>query len=257
MADFQRIQGQGVTGRVGERVLFIGSPRFAEQSGAILPPALSQSATLLAAQGQTIVVCGELNPPRAQAVIALGDTLRPHAAALVASLAQIKIATEIISGDSPATVQTVARYLQIDHFQGGVLPEGKSALIDQRQQTLRAAHPDATLAFLGDGINDAPALARADIGIAMASGASLAGRAAGITLVASRIERLLDLTQIARATIKVIRQNLFWALGYNVVCIPLAILGLITPLWAAAAMLVSSLTVIANSRRLSNILENP
>ena len=256
VTDFQRIQGLGVTGRVGERSLFVGSPRFAEQSGAVLPPNFAESAALQAAQGQTVVVCGELHPPRAQALISLGDTLRPHVADLVASLSQSNIATEIISGDSPATVQTVARYLAIDHYQGGVLPEGKSALIDQRQQTLRAAQPNATLAFLGDGINDAPALAHADIGIAMASGASLAGRAAGITLVGSRIERLLDLVHIARATTKVVRQNLFWALGYNVICIPLAILGFITPLWAAAAMLASSLTVIANSRRLAVALDD-
>lgn len=256
VTDFQRIQSLGVTGRVGERLIFVGSTRFAEQSGAVLPPDLAESAALQAAQGQTVVVCGELDPPQAQALISLGDTLRLHAADLVAALAQSNIATEIISGDSPATVQTVARHLAIDHYQGGILPEGKSALIDQRQQTLRFTHPDATLAFLGDGINDAPALARADIGIAMASGASLAGRAAGITFVGSRIERLLDLTQIARATTRVIRQNLFWALGYNVVCIPLALLGLITPLWAAAAMLASSLTVIANARRLANILED-
>lgn len=173
--------------------------------------------------------------------IATADKLRPDAAAAVQALAKVGIRTVMLSGDSRTVAKRVALELSLDEYRGEVLPEQKAAAISELVAQGRV------VAMVGDGINDSPALAVADVGIAMGSGTDIAMETAGITLMRAQPELVAAALAISRATWRKIRQNLFWAFIYNVVGIPLAALGLLTPAVAAAAMAASSVSVVTNS----------
>ena len=192
-------------------------------------------------------------------LIALGDALRPGAADTVRSLRAAGLTLEVVSGDARATTEAVACAVDISEAFAEMRPLDKVARVRAAQDGPPAPNNGearkVVVAMAGDGINDAPALAQANVGIAFGSGTEIARRAADITLVGDDLGKLADLFILARRTAKIIRQNLFWACLYNAVCIPLAVAGVIkNPIFAAAAMLVSSLSVVLNTRRLSREL---
>jgi P-type Cu+ transporter len=184
-------------------------------------------------------------------MLVFGDAVKPEAAAAIAELTRLGLRTLMISGDAAATANAVARQLGIGDVRADVLPGDKAAIIE----SLKANGP---VAMVGDGINDAPALAAADVGIAMAgqaaggidgrsSGSDVAMQAAGITLLRGDVSLVARAIDISRATHSKIRQNLFWAFAYNVVGIPMAMFGLLSPVVAGAAMALSSVSVIGNA----------
>ena len=173
--------------------------------------------------------------------MAFGDEPKPHARAAIDALTRLGIATTMISGDSEGAARHVARLLGLTRYEANVLPREKVRHIEALKQGGRV------VAMVGDGINDAPALAAADIGIAMGSGTDIAMHAAGVTLLRSDPRLVATAIGISRATVRKIRQNLFWAFIYNVVGIPLAAFGLLTPVFAGAAMALSSLSVVSNA----------
>ena len=263
--NFARHEGQGITGRVNGTPWFVGNRRLAQAQGAVLPEALEARAEDAEAQGQTALFfgaasCSDQNvspvAPHVRGLLALGDAPRPQAAAMLDSLRRLGLSVEVISGDAQATTQAIARAVGIDRATAQMTPADKVAWVKAAQAgdapTLGAGRPlsSVVVAMVGDGINDAPALAQADIGIAFGSGTEIARRAADITLVGDDLSRLADLFFISRQTARVMTQNLFWACLYNGVCIPLAVAGWVNPIVAAAAMLVSSLSVVLNTRRL-------
>ena len=258
-ADFARHEGQGITGTVDGQPWFIGNRALCTAQAALIPPALESQAQDAERLAQTALFYGVFTPlplpgegaPSAAGVgatvrglVTLGDALRPGAAEAVRALQAAGLTLEVISGDAEATTQAVARAVGLDHATAQMRPTDKVARVRETQVS-------QIVAMAGDGINDAPALAQANVGIAFGSGTEIARRAADITLVGDDLGRLADLFTLARRTANVIRQNLFWACLYNVVCIPLAVLGVIrNPIFAAAAMLVSSLSVVLNTKRL-------
>jgi Cu+-exporting ATPase len=177
-------------------------------------------------------------------LVVVGDHVKPEAAAVVARLRSQGIDVGLLTGDVPAAGRAVARAVGIDDVVADVRPAGKVAEIRRRMADGRR------VAFVGDGLNDAPALAEASAGIAMGSGTDVALAAADVQLLSGSLTGVPRAIEIARHTLRVIRQNLFWAFAYNVVMIPLAVVGLLDPMWAAAAMAASSVTVVANALRL-------
>ena len=180
--------------------------------------------------------------PHALALIAFGDTVKPTARAAVERLAQMGIESVLVTGDNRGSAASVAKALGIDEFHAEVLPDDKARVI--RDLKIRRA---GIVAMAGDGINDAPALAAADIGIAMATGTDVAMHAAGITLMRGDPALVADAIDISRKTWRKIQQNLFWAFVYNLIGIPLAAFGLLNPMLAGAAMAFSSVSVVTNA----------
>jgi Cu+-exporting ATPase len=193
----------------------------------------------LLVSGKTLV--GVAARGRALGVLALADRIRPTSAAAVSRLAAAGIHVVMLTGDNVATARSVAMAVGIDEFQAGVLPEGKAAAVRE----LKARH--AVVGMVGDGINDAPALAAADVGLAMATGTDVAMESAGLTLMRGDVRLVPEALALSRAVTRKIRQNLFWAFAYNVVGIPAAALGLLTPVMAGAAMALSSVSVVGNA----------
>ena len=241
-ADFARHEGQGITGTVDGRPWFIGNRALCAAQSVPIPAALETQAQDAECQAQTALFYGTAGG--VSGLLTLGDALRPGARQAVLDLQAAGLTLEVISGDAEATTQAVARAVGLSDATAQMRPTEKVARV-------RAAQAAQAVAMAGDGINDAPALAQANVGIAFGSGTEIARRAADITLVGDDLGRLADLFTLARRTANVIRQNLFWACLYNAVCIPLAVLGVIrNPIFAAAAMLVSSLSVVLNTKRL-------
>lgn len=162
----------------------------------------------------------------------------------MAELKRRGIDVRLISGDAPATTRWTASAVGIDSFESEILPDQKADVVRRLQES------GAVVAMVGDGINDAPALAQADLGIAMASGTDVATKAAAVTLMNGSLLKVLDVFDLSSQTMRVVRQNLFWAFFYNSLGISLAIAGILNPIMAAAAMLLSSAWVVANSLRL-------
>src|SRR5690606_33490633 len=184
----------------------------------------------------------ELGPvPRLLGLLAFGDREKPGAAQAIATLHQRGIDCQLISGDNPGSVARMAARLGLDRWHAEVLPADKAALIAE----LRA--DGSRVAMVGDGINDAPALAAADVGIAMGGGTDVAMHSAGITLMRGDPRLVPAALEISRRTYAKIRQNLFWAFVYNLVGIPLAAFGLLGPVFAASAMALSSVSVVSNA----------
>ena len=246
--DFQAEPGRGVRGTVGEYSVWIGSPRAAGERG-IVDEALHARIAALAEDGATPVVI-EVDGA-ARGLFALGDALRAGSVEAVRALERAGIEVHLLSGDHRAAVRATARELALAMWEGEVRPEDKAA----RVRALRAA--GRTVAMAGDGINDAPALTQADVGIAMGGGADVAVEAADGALLQDDPTRLPVLVGLARHTMGTIRTNLAWAFGYNLLGLPLAA-GLFVPWtgwsipapWAAAAMAGSSVLVVTNSLRL-------
>jgi Cu+-exporting ATPase len=222
--------------------LAFGNRRLMEEWG-IESLALAAHAARFESEGRTVSWLAQRTPAGAQLIglIAFGDEPRTEARAAIASLARLGIETTMISGDSEGAARHVATSLGLASYEANVLPRDKA----KRVEALRAG--GRTVAMVGDGINDAPALAAADVGIAMGSGTDVAMHAAGVTLLRPDPRLVATAIKISRATVRKIRQNLFWAFVYNVVGIPLAALGVLTPVFAGAAMALSSVSVVSNA----------
>ncbi|WNC92897.1 heavy metal translocating P-type ATPase [Paraburkholderia sp. FT54] len=236
------VAGRGVEADVDGRTLALGSTRWLNELGIDLPAELATRAHELEAAGNTVSWLMQREAPAALALIAFGDTVKPTARAAVERLAQMGIKSVLVTGDNRGSAASVAKALGIDEFHAEVLPDDKARVI--RDLKIRSA---GIVAMAGDGINDAPALAAADIGIAMATGTDVAMHAAGITLMRGDPALVADAIDISRKTWRKIQQNLFWAFVYNLIGIPLAAFGLLNPMLAGAAMAFSSVSVVTNA----------
>jgi Cu+-exporting ATPase len=235
------VAGRGMAAVVEGRELRLGSPRFMQELQVDLG-AFAARAQELEAEGRTVSWLADVTAqPQLLGLLAFGDTLKPAAGPAVARLHALGIQTALVTGDNRGSAQAVARQLGIDRVHSQVLPEDKASIIDQ----LKAQ--GGRVAMVGDGINDAPALAAADVGIAMSTGTDVAMHAAGITLMRGNPALVADAIDISRRTYAKIQQNLFWAFFYNVVGIPLAAFGLLNPVIAGAAMAFSSFSVVMNA----------
>jgi Cu+-exporting ATPase len=235
------VPGRGVAAIVRRRELRLGSTRFMQELGVDLSPQQGR-AIELQAQGRTVSWLADVtDAPRLMGLLAFGDTLKSSAHSAVAALHAMHIKTALVTGDNRGSAAAVARQLGIDEVRAEVLPEDKAAIVAALK-----ANGDR-VAMVGDGINDAPALAAADVGIAMSTGTDVAMHAAGITLMRGNPALVADAIDISRRTYAKIRQNLFWAFVYNVVGIPLAAFGLLSPVIAGAAMAFSSVSVVTNA----------
>ena len=248
---FTALPGLGVEATVtvdgAELHVLVGRPELLAEHGTALPAGLAAEVDREAAAGRTAVaavVRGPGLPPDAVLVLALADAPKPGAAAAVAALHRMGLRTVLLTGDREATARAVAAELGIPDVVAGVLPAGKEAVVRGLQDEGRV------VAMVGDGINDAPALARADLGIAMGGGTDVAIEAGDVTLVTDDPRAVPDAVALARRTLGTIRGNLVWAFGYNALAIPLAAAGLLNPMVAAAAMGFSSVFVVTNSLRL-------
>jgi Cu+-exporting ATPase len=248
VSDFVAEAGRGARATVDGRTVLVGSRRLLDDAG-VEVMALVETAERWAGEGQSVVYVAV--DGRAAGVLAVADRLKPGAAGAVRDLRALGVEVVMLSGDSPATARAIGQQAGIDDVVAGVLPDGKVAEIARRQTA------GAVVAMVGDGINDAPALAQADIGIAMGTGTDVAMAASDVTLVRGQIDGVAHAIVLARRTTRTMRQNLFWAFVYNVVGIPIAAgvlypaTGvLLSPVIASAAMAFSSVSVVGNSLRL-------
>jgi Cu+-exporting ATPase len=241
-SEVKALPGRGVQARVDDRALYLGSSRLMEELGVDTAP-LAARERAHAGDGRTVswlaVEAG--GAPRLAGLLAFGDTLKPGARQAVERLQRQGVRTVMLTGDNRGSAEAAGRLLGIDELRAEVLPE------DKAQAVAALRHPGSVIAMVGDGINDAPALAAADVGIAMATGADVAMHTAGITLMRGDPLLLADAIDISRRTYAKIRQNLFWAFFYNVVGIPLAAFGFLNPIIAGAAMAFSSVSVVTNA----------
>ncbi|WP_080417960.1 heavy metal translocating P-type ATPase [Burkholderia ubonensis] len=241
--DARAVAGRGVEARVAGRLLALGSTRWRDELGIAVPPALDARAAELERAGNTISWLMRADAPRAPlALIAFGDTVKPGARDAIAALAARGVASALVTGDNRGSAAAVAASLGIGEVHAQVLPDDKARVVAE----LKRSH-DGIVAMVGDGINDAPALAAADVGIAMATGTDVAMHTAGITLMRGDPSLVADAIDISKRTYRKIQQNLFWAFVYNLVGVPLAALGWLNPVIAGAAMAFSSVSVVTNA----------
>ncbi|TVT54578.1 MAG: copper-translocating P-type ATPase [Sedimenticola thiotaurini] len=241
VADFKTWPGRGLSARIGEHQILIGNRRLMDE-GSIDLSALRSEGEALESAGRTLMWVAEKAPSVGLlGYIAVSDPIKPEAMEAVAELKSKGILTVMLTGDNRHASQSVADAVGIDQVVSEVLPEEKSAEVE------RLKAQNYVVAMVGDGINDAPALAAADVGMAMGTGTDVAMHTAGITLMRGDPRLIVDALSISHATYNKIRQNLFWALIYNLVAIPLAASGMLNPVVAGAAMAMSSVSVVSNS----------
>ena len=237
--------GHGISAEVdGERIA-VGSPAFMDQLGAQVPATLSSVVEAAAGEGRSTVLVAR--DTEVIGAVTLSDVMKPDAVEAVAALHDLGLESVLLTGDSPAAAERVAESLGVSQVRAGVLPTQKVAALEDLQAE---GH---RVAMVGDGINDAPALAAADLGLGVVTGTDIALKSADIILVRDDLYAIADAIVLARATNRTIRTNLVWAFAYNIAAIPLAAIGLLNPLIAAAAMSLSSVFVVHNSLRLQNV----
>lgn len=244
VATFKAVEGKGVTGKVDGKAAFIGNAKLVEELGAALSAKLEWDAKTLEAQAKTVIFVGEVK--QVIGLIAVQDTPKESAVSAIAALKAKGYRTVMLTGDNQSTAQAIADQVGIDEVVAGVLPGDKAHHVKMLQQSGRVA-------FVGDGINDAPALAEADLGIAMGSGTDVAIESGGIVLVKNNLEDVVRALQLSQKTFGRIKINLFWAFIYNVIGIPIAAGALawngfvLSPALAGIAMALSSVSVVVSS----------
>ncbi|MGW0521959.1 heavy metal translocating P-type ATPase [Crossiella sp. NPDC003009] len=242
VADFTALPGLGATGRVDGVEILIGRPLLFTERGWTVDPELRERCAEWEKLGRTVVVAGW--DGAARGLLAVRDTVKESAPAAVRALRALGLTPVLLTGDNESTARAVAEAVGIEEVHAGVLPQGKVAVVRALQAQGRR------VAMVGDGVNDGPALAAADLAMAMGTGADVALHAADLILVRDNLIAVPDAIRLARATLTTIRGNLWWAFGYNVAALPVAALGLLNPLIAGAAMALSSAFVVSNSMRL-------
>jgi P-type Cu+ transporter len=241
-SDARAVPGRGVEARVEGRRIGIASDRWAAELGAQGREALAADVARLQQSDQTVSWLVELEPAaRVLGLIAFGDTVKPTARAFIEKLHRLGVRSVLLTGDNQGAADAAAKALGIDEVRAEVLPEDKAAMVAALRKEA------GVVAMVGDGINDAPALAAADVGIAMGTGTDVAMHTAGITLMRGDPALVADALDISRRTYAKIRQNLFWAFIYNVIGVPLAAFGMLSPVIAGAAMALSSVSVVTNA----------
>ena len=239
---FSARAGRGIEAVVDGHVIVIGQPSLLNDWGATLPRTLAAEAERLESNGSTVVAVawdGE-----ARGLIAVADRVKATSRQAVSQLRALGLSPVLLTGDNERTARSVAAKVGIDRVLANVLPEDKVAEITRLQAT------GEVVAMVGDGVNDAPALAKADLGISIGTGTDVAIEASDLTLVSGDLRAAADAIRLSRRTLRTIKVNLFWAFAYNVAAIPLAVAGIVNPIVAAAAMAFSSVFVVSNSLRL-------
>lgn len=242
VSDFQNVQGRGVTGVVDAHAVVAGRPALLADWALHLSPALRSAFERAESEARTAVAVawdGEV-----RGILVVADQIKPSSAAAISALRGLGLTPVLLTGDNEQAARQVAAAVGIDQVRAGVLPEGKVAEVTALQEQGRV------VAMVGDGVNDAAALAQSDLGVAMGTGTDAAIEASDLTLVRGDLWGAVDAIRLARRTLGTIRGNLFWALAYNVAALPLAALGLLNPMLAGAAMAFSSVFVVLNSLRL-------
>jgi Cu+-exporting ATPase len=260
--ELRAVPGRGIEGLVAGRPMVLGSSRWMHELG-IDVGALSARADAWTAQGRSLSWLAAVGPQAdktALGLLAFGDVAKPRAKPMIARLRELGLRTVLVSGDNRGAAQALARELGIDEVHAEVLPEDKAQLVAALRAQLIAHSPQGKVAMVGDGINDAPALAAADVSLAMThldgSGVDVAIETAGLTLLRGDPWLVVEAVGLSRAITRRIRQNLFWAFAYNVVGIPVAALGLASPMLAGVAMALSSVSVVTNALLLSRWRES-
>ena len=248
---FDSVTGQGVKGRIGGRALLLGNQLLMQGAGIDVAP-LASSAEARRKEGETVMFLGV--DGKFAGLVAVADPIKATAAEAIAKLHRLGLKIVMATGDNETTARAVAARLGIDEVRAGLRPKDKLTLIEDLQ------HKGQVVAMAGDGINDAPALARADVGIAMGTGADVAMESAGLTLLKGDLRGVVRAVNLARATMRNIKQNLFFAFVYNALGVPVAAGALypafgilLSPIIAAAAMSLSSVSVVGNALRLRSI----
>lgn len=240
--EIETVPGQGVKGKVDDVWVFLGKPSYLAENGIEIPSNIQSSVDGHHRSGRTISLIGWEGKFQAMAV--LSDTIRPQSEPAIEQLHKMGMRAVMVSGDHPTSAARIAAQLGIEQVEAGLLPGQKVKEVGKQQKQGRK------VAMVGDGINDAPALVQADLGIAVGTGNDIAIEAGEVVLMSGNPELAVQAIRLARQTLRVIHQNLFWAFIYNAAAIPLAMVGLLSPVVAAAAMSFSSLSVVVNSLRL-------
>ena len=242
VAGFEAVAGHGVRAQVAHTMVWVGGRKLAAEAGLVLPAGLEEAAERLESEGKTAVFAGWGGEVRG--VLAVADTVKDGAAEAVDQLHRMGLTVTMITGDNARTAQAIAGQVGIDRVLAEVLPA------DKQSEVARLQASGEVVAMVGDGVNDAPALVQADLGIAIGTGTDVAIESSDLTLMRGDLEGVATAIQLSRRTYRTILQNLGWAFGYNTAAIPLAALGFLNPIIAGAAMAFSSVSVVTNSLRL-------
>lgn len=249
MEEFESLTGLGVRGKINGTYYYAGNRRLLETNHLTVSPSLTEEAARLSQEAKTVIWLADSQ--QALGLVAIADRIKPTSKEAVRQLQEMGISTYMLTGDNPETAQRIAAQCGITHFQAEVLPQQKAQFIKDLQKEGKI------VAMVGDGINDSAALAQADLSIAMGKGSDIAMDVAKMTLISSDLNKITDAIRLSQATVRTIRENLFWAFIYNLIGIPVAagilypINGfLLNPMIAGAAMAMSSVSVVSNSLRL-------